>query len=204
MPFSGSKADVQGQPDAEAAASPATHAIEGTREIEETIAKCRRGESEGQRDLFERFHRRVFRLAARLVGDVDAADITQDVFLRVFQRIDQFRGESRFDTWLHRITVNECFQFLRRQSKRQNQRYANEPAEERSLPADQIAHRELMETALRRLDPELRAIFLLREVEELNYSEIAEAMQIPEGTVASRLNRARRQLREILVELGWE
>ena len=69
---------------------------------------------------------------------------------------------------------------------------------------ERIERKELMEQALARLDPELRSIFLLREVEELSYQEIAETLDIPEGTVGSRLNRARRELRGHVVELGWE
>jgi RNA polymerase sigma-70 factor (ECF subfamily) len=65
-------------------------------------------------------------------------------------------------------------------------------------------HKELMEHALARLEPELRSLFLLREVEKQSYAEIAEAVQIPEGTVASRLSRARQLLKQYLVELGWE
>lgn len=71
-------------------------------------------------------------------------------------------------------------------------------------PERRLDHKELMEQALAQLEPELRSLFLLREVENLSYAEIAEALQIPEGTVASRMNRARRLLKERLVALGWE
>jgi RNA polymerase sigma-70 factor (ECF subfamily) len=206
MPFPESKLESREIPaaDSGARASAPADAAEGVAGIEETLARCRRGENEGRRELFELFHRRVYRLAARLVGDGEAADVTQDVFLRVFQKIDHFRGESRFDTWLYRITLNECFQLLRRRGTRREQRLVNEPGDKVDRPFEQFEHRELMEQALQRLESELRTLFLLREVEGMNYAEIAVAMQIPEGTVASRLNRARRQLREILVELGWE
>lgn len=172
--------------------------------IDETVAKCQRGDREGQRQLFELFHRRVFRLAARMVGAIDAADLTQDVFLRVLQKIDQFRGDSRFETWLHRITVNECLQFLRRKEKRRDTQLLNDPGGQSDKVSTQIEQRDLMERALEQLDPDVRTVFLLREVEAMNYEEIADVMQLAEGTVASRLNRARRQLRELLVKLGWE
>lgn len=154
--------------------------------------------------MFELFHRRVFRLAARMVGAIDAADLTQDVFLRVLQKIDQFRGDSRFETWLHRITVNECLQFLRRKEKRRDTQLLNDPGGQSDKVSTQIEQRDLMERALEQLDPDVRTVFLLREVEAMNYEEIADVMQLAEGTVASRLNRARRQLRELLVKLGWE
>ncbi len=172
--------------------------------IEEIVAQCRRGDRAGQSELFALFHRRVYRLAARMVGERDAPDITQDVFLRVFQKIDQFRGDSRLDTWLHRITVNECLQWLRRRGSRNEQSLVKEPATQSDHPFEQMEHRELLELALEQLEPDVRSVFLLREVEGMNYAEIAEATQLAEGTVASRLNRARRRLREILVDLGWE
>lgn len=173
--------------------------------VEAAVARCRRGDPEGQRELFELCHRRTYRLAARMVGEREAPDLVQDVFLRVFQKIDQFRGDSRFETWLHRITVNECLQFLRRRGTRGETALLNEPEDRAPERAGaQLEHRELMERALEQLEPDVRSVFLLREVEGMNYAEIAEATQIPEGTVASRLNRARHQLREILVDLGWE
>lgn len=139
-----------------------------------------------------------------MVGAIDAADLTQDVFLRVLQKIDQFRGDSRFETWLHRITVNECLQFLRRKEKRRDTQLLNDPGGQSDKVSTQIEQRDLMERALEQLDPDVRTVFLLREVEAMNYEEIADVMQLAEGTVASRLNRARRQLRELLVKLGWE
>lgn len=172
--------------------------------VDEAVAKCQRGDREGQRNLFELFHRRVYRLATRMVGEKDAPDLTQDVFLRVLQKIDQFRGESRFETWLHRVTVNECLQFLRRQGKRREKPLTNEPAGQSDQTPKPVDQRDLMDRALEQLEPDVRSVFLLREVEGMRYEEIAEATQLSEGTVASRLNRARRQLREILIKLGWE
>jgi RNA polymerase sigma-70 factor (ECF subfamily) len=80
----------------------------------------------------------------------------------------------------------------------------HEPPAESPAHTDQTEQRELLEQALNRIDPDLSAIFLLREVENYTYDEIAAVLDISEGTVASRLNRARRKLREQLVELGWE
>jgi RNA polymerase sigma-70 factor (ECF subfamily) len=74
----------------------------------------------------------------------------------------------------------------------------------RHAPEERDEHKELLEQALARIEPDLRSIFVLREVEELSYREIAEAIEIPEGTVGSRLNRARRELQQHLAELGWE
>jgi RNA polymerase sigma-70 factor (ECF subfamily) len=140
----------------------------------------------------------------RMVGLNDADDLLQQVFLQVFRSLSQFSGQSRFETWLYRVSVNESLQHLRKQRRRrwvslEGDFMDRQPDQERDFD-----HKELMEHALARLEPELRSLFLLREVEKQSYAEIAAVMQIPEGTVASRLSRARQLLKQYLVELGWE
>lgn len=146
----------------------------------------------------------MFRLVFRLVGRDDAADVLQHVFLQVFRNIRQFAGDSRFETWLFRIAVNECLQFRRREARKSFVPLEHDPSDPSANPEGLVDQRDLLETALARLEPELRTIFLLRETEHLAYAEIAETLGIAEGTVASRLNRARRNLQKILAELGWE
>ncbi len=138
-----------------------------------------------------------------MVGEQDAAEIVQAVFLQLFRKIGQFDRRSSFETWLYRLTVNESLQHLRRCQRWQFQTMEWEPMDT-SPDGKSVEQRELLELALARLDPELRAIFLLRESEELSYREIAESMQIPEGTVGSRLNRARRELQQHLNQLGYD
>lgn len=167
------------------------------------IAACQSGERSAQQRLYELQHRRVFRLCVRLVGEQDAPDVTQQVFLKVFRTIQQFSGGSRLETWLHRVTVNECLQFTRSRSRRPEVALATEPvAEGSSTGAAEFF--ELLQAALNRLEPDLKAVFVLREIEELNYAEIATTLDLSAGTVASRLNRARTQMKELLTELGWE
>jgi RNA polymerase sigma-70 factor (ECF subfamily) len=139
-----------------------------------------------------------------MVGIQEAADVTQQVFLQTYRTIRQFSGHSRFETWLYRLAINECLQFRRRVMRRAFESAEVEPADHRVGTTTRVQHRELLELALQRLDPELRCIFLLREVEGFAYRELAEILKISEGTVASRLNRARFQLKENLLELGWE
>jgi RNA polymerase sigma-70 factor (ECF subfamily) len=138
-----------------------------------------------------------------MVGINDAADVLQQVFLQTFRTIDQFHYQSRFGTWLYRLTVNECLQFLRTSRRAKVISLDHEPMDEAPNHARKMEQREVIERAVARLEPELRAIFLLREVEELSYAEIAASLRIPEGTVGSRLNRARRQLKNLLEEMGW-
>ena len=167
------------------------------------VAACQQGDATAYRQLYESCHQRVFRLAVRMVGLQDAADVTQQVFFQAFRSIDQFNGRSRFETWLYRLAVNESLQHLRRNRRWRFDALDWEPMDE-SHHGDDAEHKELLEQALSRIDPELRSIFLLREVEGLSYRDIADALEIPAGTVGSRLNRARRDLQQHLSELGFE
>lgn len=183
------------------------HWLEDTFDVEtldDLIAECCDGERAAQQRLYERCHQRVYRLAVRMVGVRDADDILQQVFLQVFRGLSQFRGQSRFETWLYRVTVNESLQHLRKQRRRPWSSLESDLMDHEPNQESEFDHKELLEQALARLEPELRSLFLLREVEKLSYAEIAGAMQMPEGTVASRLNRARQLLKQCLIELGWE
>ncbi|MBX9792599.1 MAG: RNA polymerase sigma factor [Pirellulales bacterium] len=168
------------------------------------VAACQRGDRAAQRELYELCSPKMFRLAVRMVGIQEATDVTQQVFLQVYRSIGQFSDRSRFETWLYRLAINECLQFRRRAMRRPFEPVEVEPADHRAGPTARVQDRELLELALQRLDAELRSLFLLRELEGLAYRELAEVLEISEGTVASRLNRARSQLKENLLELGWQ
>lgn len=168
------------------------------------LVGCRSGERCAQQRLYELCHRQVYRLMVRMVDSQEAADVTQQVFLQVFRKIDQFAGHSKFETWLYRLAVNEALQHLRKGKRWKFQPLSQEPVSHHKPEAEYDEHQELLNHALTRVEPELRAIFTLRQVEGLSYREIAEAVGIPEGTVGSRLNRARRELQQHLADLGWE
>lgn len=172
--------------------------------VAEMVAGCRSGDRGAQGSLYSSFHRMVYRLMVRIVGMDEAPDLTQQVFLQVFRTIGQYSGRGPFDRWLYRLAVNEAFQHLRRKRRKRHRWLAYEPTDESVRGDERTEQKELMEQALARLDPELRSICLLREIEELSYREIAETLDIAEGTVGSRLNRARRELKEHLINLGWE
>ena len=172
--------------------------------IDDVVAACRRGSREAQQRLYEYRHQRVYRLLIRMVGRGDADDLLQQVFLQVFRTLSQFNGQSRFETWLYRVAVNESLQHLRKQQRRRWVSLESDIMDRKPNQERDLDHKELIEFSLARLEPELRSMLLLREVEKQSYVEIAAAMQIPEGTVASRLSRARRLLKQYLVELGWE
>jgi RNA polymerase sigma-70 factor (ECF subfamily) len=176
--------------------------------VKETDSKaveaCQRGDHAAQRWLYDASHQNVYRLMVRMVGSQDAADVTQQVFLQVFRRIGQFSGQAQIGTWIYRVAVNEALQHLRRSKHSRVRTLMQEPMDRSPDSCVNVDDKELLEYALARLEPDLRSAFLIREVEGLTYSEIAEALEIPEGTVGSRLNRARRELKQHLIELGWE
>jgi RNA polymerase sigma-70 factor (ECF subfamily) len=167
------------------------------------VAGCRLGNRHAQRLLYDRCHERLYRLIARMVEQQDAADLLQQVFLQIFVKIGQFSGSACFETWAYRLAINECLQFRRRKPRTPCDMPADEPIDPSASHTERTQHQELVELALSQLKPELRAIFVLREIEGLSYREIAAALQIEQGTVGSRLNQARSQLRKRLIELGW-
>jgi RNA polymerase sigma-70 factor (ECF subfamily) len=167
------------------------------------VAGCRRREPAAERELVRQTQDRVFRTVYRLVGSQYADDVTQQVFIQVFRHLDRFSGESAFSTWLYRVTVNEALQHLRQHRTRRADALLVEPEDTRPDSNRQIEERELLDRALAEIDSDLRVVFVLREVDGLSYEEIAKTMDVPMGTVASRLSRARQELQEQLRRLGW-
>jgi RNA polymerase sigma-70 factor (ECF subfamily) len=167
------------------------------------VAACQEGDRYAQQQLFNESHAKVYRLMVRMVGLQDASDVTQQVYLQVYRKIDQFAGRSRLGTWIYRVAVNEALQHLRSKTRTSTQTLEYEPVDHAPSHENSSDLAEVLEAAIADLDPQLRSIFLLREVEELPYNAIADVLDIPEGTVGSRLNRARRELQQRLVQLGW-
>lgn len=157
------------------------------------------GDSRAQRALYDEFAPKVYRLAVRMVGETHAADLAQQTFLKMFRGLSKFQGNASFSTWLYRIAVNECLQHRRRTPRPQQQLSLDLP-DPAAPPNQRLEQAELLERAMDGLDEKLRAVFLLREVEGLSYEEIAEVLEIPAGTVASQLNRARAELRDSLTK----
>jgi len=145
----------------------------------------------------------VYRTVYRLVGRNDVDDVTQQVYLQVFRHIDQFKGLSTVATWLCRIAINESLQHIRRRSNQTVAPLTVAPQDFHGARLGDSDDRELLELAMSRIEPELKVVFVLREEEGLTYEQISEMLDLPAGTVASRINRARQQLREHLTRLGW-
>tara|TARA_R110002073_G_scaffold8761_5_gene46892 strand:+ start:12200 stop:12784 length:585 start_codon:yes stop_codon:yes gene_type:complete len=167
------------------------------------IRECIDGDHDAMGRLYERCSGRVYALMVRMVGRQDADDAMQLAFMQVFRKLDRFSGGSSLETWIYRVATNEALQFLRRRKRDNVDTLSLEPESKVSQSGLRLEDAEMLEAGLGKLEPELRAVLTLKEVQELSYAEIAEIMDIPEGTVGSRLNRARRELRDELERLGW-
>lgn len=164
------------------------------------IKACQQGDREAFRLLFEAYKDKVFSIAVySLGGDRTAAsDVTQQIFLKLLTTISQFRGDSQFTSWLHRLTVNCCIDEQRRRRRwlgleetSMNRTSVREP-HERRYERKEIAG--VVKVAISELKPKFRLPVLLKYVEGLSYEEIAEVLGCSKGTVASRLNRGHKQL----------
>lgn len=169
---------------------------------DEAIRLATQGDRGSQQLIYESLWPQVRRLIERIVGRDAADDVTQDLFIHVFEKLSSYNSASRFTTWVYRVAVNDALQHLRRQRRRTT--VALPDSAIGATPADNLENRELVDVALGRLDADLRIILQLKEVDKLSYDQIAEIVSIPIGTVGSRLNKARRELREHLLRLGWE
>lgn len=184
-----------------------------TVEDKHIVSRARRGDADAFEELVRRYEKRIYAVALRSSGSPeDAADITQEVFLQAWRSIESFRGDSGFSTWLYRIAANRCIDHARhRGAQPQTQPLLYEEEGERPIPdpaptpEERLENSELgreLAAALDEVSEEHRSVVLLRDVSGLSYTEIAETLEISEGTVKSRLSRARLALRKILLRRG--
>jgi RNA polymerase sigma-70 factor (ECF subfamily) len=164
------------------------------------LARARAGSGEAFAALVRAYDRPLRALAFRLLEDeASMDDALQDAYVKAFRSLRAFAGDAAFGTWLYRIVYNTCLDELRRRKRRPHLRLVDEleSLDPRSMEAETV-ERTSLEDALAALEPELRAVVLLVDADELTYDEAAEALGIAPGTVASRLSRARRALRPLL------
>jgi RNA polymerase sigma-70 factor (ECF subfamily) len=189
-------------------------ALAGPARERELVARCREGDPTAFAGLVALHEAMVFNLAGRLLGDVEEArDVAQEVFLQVYRRLGRFEGRSSLKTWIYRIVVNQCHN--RRRFWQRHGRDKEEELDERfaapvtsgrdqwhASPYEQARSRERagrVQAALLQLSFDQRSVLVLREVEGLSCEEVASTLGIPDGTVKSRLSRAREALRQRLV-----
>lgn len=163
------------------------------------IAACRRGEARAMEMLYHQYKRRVFGMAHRIVGASDAEEVAQEVFVRIFRALANFRGDSALSTWIYRLTVNAALSYLAKRGRR------NEVSDDvlGDLPAPPVAERDpglaaRIEAALARLPAGYRAILVLHDVEGLSHEECAAILDCRVGTCKSQLHKARARMRELL------
>lgn len=175
---------------------------------EKIIARARRGDADAFEQLVVAYREQVFRLTLRMCGsEADADEVAQEAFLSAWKALPNFRGESQFSTWLYQLTTHAAIDLMRRE-KRQiaaddiTEVSAADPAPSPQQQAEQSEQREIVRDAILQLAPEQREVVVLRFMEELSYEEIGAVLKLPSGTVKSRLNRAKAQLKEILSKSG--
>lgn len=189
-----------------------------TREQErEIIDRVLSGDTEAFEALVLEHQNKVYSLALRMVGnEEDARDMAQEAFIRAFSSLTGFRGDSKFSVWLYRLTSNICIDFLRSRAKKRTVSMTwtddegddageLEIPDERFSPEEQFDRRSIRESVQRGLDslsPQYREILVLREINGLSYEEIGRVLGIEEGTVKSRIFRARKKLCDFLLREG--
>jgi len=169
--------------------------------LDDLVARAQAGDQMAFRDLYRQHAGRVYALCLRLTGDArDAEERTQDVFVRLWDKLASFRGDSAFSSWLHRLAVNVVFNEQRTTSRRERRvTPAADPAVLEKEPRARIDGLDLdLERAIGELPEGAREIFVLFDIEGYGHAEIAELTGIAEGTSKAQLFRARRLLREKL------
>ena len=169
------------------------------------VDRCRRGDLGAFEELYRAHAGKLFSVACRMLGNpADAEDLLQEIFLSAHRKLDSFRGESALGTWLYRLAVNQCLDYLRSRAARTNQ--VTDALEDDAGPfeagaqtlADQTVAKMDLERALARLPEGCRAAFVLHDVQGLEHKEVAQALGIAEGTSKSQVHKARLRLRTLL------
>jgi RNA polymerase sigma-70 factor (ECF subfamily) len=171
----------------------------GSDEDRADAALAARGDTDAFERLYRRHAARIHSLSRRLIGDEEADDATQDVFVRAWRKLGQFRGESAFGTWLYRLAVNVILG-RRQAAGMYRQRFgAGNPLEfERTTPRPTHELRMDVEEAIQQLPRGAREVFVLHDVEGYTHEEIGELLEVTPGTSKSQLHRARMTMRQYL------
>jgi len=173
------------------------------------------GDVEAFETLIQSHQKRVYNIALRMTGNPeDAQELAQDAIVRAFTSIGKFRGDSSFSTWLYRITINVCTDFLRKRNRAavismeqgpvSNESQQGLQIEEESPGPDELAEKkqlkELVRDAIESLSDEHKQVLILRDIMDMSYKEIANMLNVNEGTIKSRINRARAGLKKIIMQ----
>ena len=181
------------------------------------VRRCIGGDAAAWEEIVQRYHRRIYNVCYRFAGDAEnAQDLTQEVFIKMYRTLSTYdSGKGAFMTWVTAITRNLLVDHFRKSkgdrltdsldtapSEHEDAQPLSDQIADRSLPPDHAVQRsetrEMVHQALQRLSPELREAVILRDLQDMDYREIATALRVPEGTVKSRINRGRAELARLL------
>jgi len=181
------------------------------------VRRCIAGDAGAWEDIVQRYHRRIYNICYRFAGSADdAQDLTQEVFIKIYRTLNSYDlGRGAFMTWVTSITRNLLVDHFRKSkqdrltdsldagaSEHEEAQPLSEQIQDKAVPPDaSVQHRETRETvhrALQKLSPELREAVVLRDLQDMDYREIATVLKVPEGTVKSRINRGRTELARLL------
>lgn len=173
------------------------------------VLQAQNGDVSAFESLVREYQSRLYHTCLRMMADPeDARDMAQDILVKVWRSLPSFKGESSFSTWLYRIAVNTCLDELRRRKKAAHASVEAlaesgwEPSDPEAEHLLELAlNRDLLQKALQRLPDDFRTVIVLRDVNGLSYEEIAQIIDCPIGTVRSRLNRARKNMAKILIDM---
>lgn len=172
----------------------------------QAIERARQGDPQAFRVLYDLHVDRVYRLAYRMAGEEDLArDMTQEAFIRAHAKLDQFRGDAAFSTWMHTLTVSVALNVLRKVDRHRKRERALEDAAPLPTRGPRRADPDLRDRLKQAVDalPEIyRTVFVMHDVEGYNHKEIADSLDVAEGTSKARLSRARSRLRVALQDFA--
>lgn len=183
------------------------------------LERAKSGDIIAFEELIGSYQKRVFNLALRIIGNYDdAADLAQEAFVRIYKAISSFKEQSSFSTWVYRITTNVCLDEIRKRKNRKvvyidediqtddgemkRQVISSDPGPDEAAERSEI--RRIVNDAINRLPEEQRVVITLRDLQGMSYEEIARILELPAGTVKSRINRARLALKNMLSSENME
>lgn len=179
------------------------------------IQQIKKGDIAAFEELAAMYQKQIFSLAYRMCGNQeDAADMSQEALIKVYRNIDKFKGDSKFSTWLYRVVTNTCLDEMKKIKRKQVYSLDSEletkdgnlkrDIEDTALTPEEKAEQservDAVQSALMRVSDKHRKILVLRDIQGFSYEEIADMLECSEGTVKSRLSRAREALRKVLKE----
>mgnify|MGYP001118794884 FL=1 len=177
------------------------------------VDRARMGDVEAFEQLIESCQKKVFNIAFRMIGNYDDAnELAQEVFLKAFRSINKFKGDSLFSTWIYKVTANVCLDEIRRRKKRMvfsldEDMEFNDGEVKRQIPdssptpditAETNEIKNAVNKSIQELPEDYKSVIILRDIQGFSYDEISRIVNCPEGTVKSRINRARQALKKIL------